>query len=186
MKLSPFNSFQLGKDVWVLDKVGIRWDDHERDLRWYLYSLHEDPILACIQKAIYKGSFPPSFVIGYDWTRFVEVFFVVLQTPSKEVFKQQFTSASLPLLYFPAAFEMRGDDKIDRLDMECFFFVFFTQEGTPHILRFDFWYTVIIPAAPQETVEEAGIEPGTAALQSSSPSRALANWATTSPCGMWS
>jgi hypothetical protein len=36
-------------------------------------------------------------------------------------------------------------------------------------------YTVIIPAAPQETVEEAGIEPGTAALQSGSPSRALAN-----------
>jgi hypothetical protein len=29
-----------------------------------------------------------------------------------------------------------------------------------------FLYTVIIPATPQETVEEAGIEPGTAALQS--------------------
>jgi hypothetical protein len=62
-----------------------------------------------------------------------------------------------------------------------FFKLFFTQEWTPHILRFDFWYTVIIPATPQETVEEAGIEPGTAALQSGSPSRALANWATTSP-----
>jgi hypothetical protein len=60
-----------------------------------------------------------------------------------------------------------------------FCFLFFTQKGTPHILRFDFWYTVIVPAAPQETVEEAGIEPGTAALQSGSPSRALANWATT-------
>jgi hypothetical protein len=44
-----------------------------------------------------------------------------------------------------------------------------------------FLYTVIIPAAPQETVEEAWIEPGTAALQSGSPSRAFANWATTSP-----
>jgi hypothetical protein len=53
--------------------------------------------------------------------------------------------------------------------------LFFTQEWTAHILRFDFLYTVIIPAAPQETVEEAGIEPGTAALQSGSPSRALAN-----------
>jgi hypothetical protein len=60
-----------------------------------------------------------------------------------------------------------------------FFKLFFTL--TPHIPRFDFWYTVIIPAAPQETVEEAGIESGTAALQSGSPSRALANWATTSP-----
>jgi hypothetical protein len=45
----------------------------------------------------------------------------------------------------------------------------------PHILRFGFRYTVIIPAAPQETVEEAGIEPRTAALQSGSLSRALAN-----------
>jgi hypothetical protein len=35
----------------------------------------------------------------------------------------------------------------------------------PEIL---FLYTVIIPAAPQETVVEAGIEPGTAALQSGS------------------
>jgi hypothetical protein len=62
------------------------------------------------------------------------------------------------------------------------FLLFFTQEWTPHILRFDFFfqYTVIIPAAPQETVEEDGIEPGTAALQSGPPSRALANWATTS------
>jgi hypothetical protein len=41
--------------------------------------------------------------------------------------------------------------------------LFFTQEWTPHILRFEFRYTVIIPAAPQETVEEARIEPGTAA-----------------------
>jgi hypothetical protein len=56
-----------------------------------------------------------------------------------------------------------------------FFKLFFTQEGTPHILRFDCRYTVVSPAAPQETVEEAGIEPGTAALQSGSPSRALAN-----------
>jgi hypothetical protein len=36
-------------------------------------------------------------------------------------------------------------------------------------------HTIIIPAAPQETVEETGIEPGTAAFQSGSPSRALAN-----------
>jgi hypothetical protein len=56
-----------------------------------------------------------------------------------------------------------------------FFKLFLTREWTPHILRFDFVYTVIIPAAPQETMEEAGIEPGTAALQSGSLSRALAN-----------
>jgi hypothetical protein len=55
------------------------------------------------------------------------------------------------------------------------YLLFFTQEWTPHFLRFDLLYTVVIPAAPQETVEEAGIEPGTAALQSGSPSRALAN-----------
>jgi hypothetical protein len=42
--------------------------------------------------------------------------------------------------------------------------LFFTQEWTPHILRFDFLHTVIIPAAPQETVEEAGIEPENAVL----------------------
>jgi hypothetical protein len=62
-------------------------------------------------------------------------------------------------------------------NLKFFFFLncFLTQEWTPHILRFDFLYTVIIPAAPQETVEEAGIEPETAALQSGSPSRALAN-----------
>jgi hypothetical protein len=56
-----------------------------------------------------------------------------------------------------------------------FFLLFFTQEWTPHILRFDFRYTVIIPGAPQETMEDAGIEPGTAALLSGSPSSALAN-----------
>jgi hypothetical protein len=50
---------------------------------------------------------------------------------------------------------------------KCFFFNgFFTREWTPHILRFFYLYTVIAPAAPQETVGEAGIEPGTAALQS--------------------
>jgi hypothetical protein len=37
----------------------------------------------------------------------------------------------------------------------------FTQEETPHILRFYLHYTVMIPAAPQETVGEAGIEPET-------------------------
>jgi hypothetical protein len=62
-----------------------------------------------------------------------------------------------------------------KLYVFLFFKLFFTQDWTPHILRFYFTYTVIIPAAPQETVEEAGIEPGTAALQSGSPSRALAN-----------
>jgi hypothetical protein len=36
-------------------------------------------------------------------------------------------------------------------------------------------YTAIIPAAPQETVEEAGIEPGTAALQSGETHVALNN-----------
>jgi hypothetical protein len=54
-----------------------------------------------------------------------------------------------------------------------FFKIVFTQEWTPHILRFDFLYTVIILAAPQETVEEAGIEPGTAALQSGSPTQKI-------------
>jgi hypothetical protein len=51
------------------------------------------------------------------------------------------------------------------------FFIVFTQEGTPHILSFDLLYTVIVPAAPQETVGDTGLEPGTAALQSGSPSR---------------
>jgi hypothetical protein len=44
-----------------------------------------------------------------------------------------------------------------------FFLLFFTQEWTPHFLRFYLFFTVMIPAAPQETVGEAGIEPGTAA-----------------------
>jgi hypothetical protein len=30
---------------------------------------------------------------------------------------------------------------------------FFTQEKTPHVLRFYLWYTAMIPAAPQETVK---------------------------------
>jgi hypothetical protein len=47
------------------------------------------------------------------------------------------------------------------------YFNYFTQEGTPHIPRFDLLYTGIFPAAPQKTVGDAGIEPGTAALQSS-------------------
>jgi hypothetical protein len=34
-----------------------------------------------------------------------------------------------------------------------------------HILRFYLWYTAIIPFRPQETVRDAGIEPGTAVLQ---------------------
>jgi hypothetical protein len=52
---------------------------------------------------------------------------------------------------------------------DLFFFIiiiFFNQEWTPHILRFLFLYTAIVPAAPQETVRDAGIEPRTAALQS--------------------
>jgi hypothetical protein len=44
-----------------------------------------------------------------------------------------------------------------------FFYFVFTREGRPH--------TGIIPAAPQETLGEAGIEHGTAALQYGSPSR---------------
>jgi hypothetical protein len=36
-------------------------------------------------------------------------------------------------------------------------------------------YTAIITAAPQETVEEAGIEPGTAALQSGETHVAINN-----------
>jgi hypothetical protein len=43
-----------------------------------------------------------------------------------------------------------------------FLTVFFTQEGTLLSLRFYLFYTLMIPAAPQETVGEAGIEPGTA------------------------
>jgi hypothetical protein len=39
-------------------------------------------------------------------------------------------------------------------------FFFVTQEWTPHFLRFCLYYTVMVPAAPQETVGEAGIEPG--------------------------
>jgi hypothetical protein len=40
-----------------------------------------------------------------------------------------------------------------------FFVLFSTQEGNPRILRFSFvlQYTVIILAAPQETVGEAGM-----------------------------
>jgi hypothetical protein len=41
--------------------------------------------------------------------------------------------------------------------------LFFTREWTPYIPRFYLSYKVIIPAAPQETVGEAGIELGTAA-----------------------
>jgi hypothetical protein len=48
-----------------------------------------------------------------------------------------------------------------------FFFYSGMDASHPEIL---FRYTVIIPIAFQETVEEAGIEPGTAALQSGSPS----------------
>jgi hypothetical protein len=42
----------------------------------------------------------------------------------------------------------------------CFFLSFFTQAGTPPTLRF-FLYTVVSPGpAVQETVREAGFEPG--------------------------
>jgi hypothetical protein len=63
---------------------------------------------------------------------------------------------------------------LSEIIVKFFLKLFFTQDGMPHILRFDFSYTVIIPTAPQETVEEAGIKHGTAALQSGSPSHALA------------
>jgi hypothetical protein len=46
-----------------------------------------------------------------------------------------------------------------------FFIVFFTQEGTPNIMRFYLYFTGMIRAAPQETVGEDVIEPGTAARQ---------------------
>jgi hypothetical protein len=48
-----------------------------------------------------------------------------------------------------------------------FFFCIFFYSGrdASHPEIFCFYYTVIIPAAPQETVRDAGIEPGTAALQ---------------------
>jgi hypothetical protein len=44
-----------------------------------------------------------------------------------------------------------------------FLLMFFTQEWATHFLRFYLFYTVMIPSTPQETVGEAGIEPGTAA-----------------------
>jgi hypothetical protein len=63
--------------------------------------------------------------------------------------------------------------------LRLFVIVFFTQEWTPHFLRFlrdvlcgdvlyvrhfiYLFYAVMVPAAPQETVGEAGIEPWTAA-----------------------
>jgi hypothetical protein len=40
--------------------------------------------------------------------------------------------------------------------MSVCFFIF--KKGTPDFLRFYLLYTVTIPAAPQETVGEAGIE----------------------------
>jgi hypothetical protein len=52
------------------------------------------------------------------------------------------------------------------INSELFLYTFFTQEGTPHILRFVFiTHAVIISASPQETVREAGIKPRTAAVQ---------------------
>jgi hypothetical protein len=51
------------------------------------------------------------------------------------------------------------------------FYCFFSAMDASHPEICFFLYTVIIPAATQETVEEAGIEHGTAALQSGSPSR---------------
>jgi hypothetical protein len=46
-------------------------------------------------------------------------------------------------------------------NLRRFYRIFFFK--TPHFLRFHLFHTVMIPAAPQETVGEAGIEPGTAA-----------------------
>jgi hypothetical protein len=49
--------------------------------------------------------------------------------------------------------------------------LFYSRRGASHPEILIVCYTVIIPAASQETVREAGIEPGTAALPSGSPSR---------------
>jgi hypothetical protein len=62
-----------------------------------------------------------------------------------------------------------------------FFKLFFTQAETPHMLRFDLWYTVIFPGPVQVTVGGAGFEPGTAASSVWCRPVALSNWATTSP-----
>jgi hypothetical protein len=68
-----------------------------------------------------------------------------------------------------------------------FFYCFFSGIDASHP-EIWFQYTVMIPATPQETVEEAGIEPGTAALQSGSPlshhiptEPPRPHWATTTP-----
>jgi hypothetical protein len=47
-----------------------------------------------------------------------------------------------------------------------FFIFFYSGMDASHPEIFLFLYTVIVPAAPQETLRDAGIEPGTAALQS--------------------
>jgi hypothetical protein len=44
------------------------------------------------------------------------------------------------------------------------FFFYSGMDASHHEILF--LYTAIVPAAPQETVRDAGIEPGTAALQS--------------------
>jgi hypothetical protein len=51
------------------------------------------------------------------------------------------------------------------LIFKLYFFFFFYSGSPPHIMTFYLKYKVIAPAAPQETVGEAGIEPRTAALQ---------------------
>jgi hypothetical protein len=51
----------------------------------------------------------------------------------------------------------------DMLILPIYLNIFFYSASHPEIY---FYYTAIIPAAPQETVGNAGIEPGTAALQS--------------------
>jgi hypothetical protein len=59
-----------------------------------------------------------------------------------------------------------------------FYLLIFLLRKASHILRFDLYYTVIVPAAPQETVGKAGSNPELLRCSLVQPIP-LANWATT-------
>jgi hypothetical protein len=57
----------------------------------------------------------------------------------------------------------RYGEKILHRKIKFFFKIFFISGMDASFSEIFLYYTVMIPAAPQETVGEAGIEPGTAA-----------------------
>jgi hypothetical protein len=76
------------------------------------------------------------------------------QRKSGPIFKQLLYYCTVHIFVLISV--LKVEKSMNTYIFSIFFKLLFSQKGTPHIMRF--YYIVIIPAAPKETVGDAGIE----------------------------